>query len=194
MTDCSNGDVRDRLPDLLHDRLTADGRREVEAHLSGCDECRAELALLGAMRFTLRRAPAVDPAAIAAAIPPYRAPVRRGWGGWRAAAAVLLLAGGTSVAVLRSRDDTRSAVGAGDHAVVARRAESVVPVAGVAPADTPAAPAAARELALGTSVASDLDDRELSTLLSDLQSLDIVPSAEVENGAPVSPLQPPGTN
>src|SRR4051812_36595144 len=173
MTDCPNGDVRDLLPDLLHDRLAPDVRREVEAHVSGCDDCRAELALLGAMRSTLRRAPAVDVAAIAAAIPPYRAPARRSWGGWRAAAAVLLVAGGTSVAVLQSRDGAAPAVA--DSTV------AVLPTATVARIDTPAAAPAPRELAVATAVVSDLDDDELATLLADLQTLDAVPSADVEN-------------
>ena len=171
MTDCPNGDVRDLLPDLLHDRLSPAVRREVEAHVSGCDDCRAELALLGAMRSTLRRAPQVDVAAIAAAIPPYRAPARRAWAGWRAAAAVLLVAGGTSVAVLRSADSGRPVA----------TAEQVVQ-------------SGPRELALGTSAASDLDDDELATLLADLQTLDAVPSTDVENAAAVLPLQPTGTN
>lgn len=159
MTDCPDGDMRDLLPDLLHERLAPDVRREVESHVRGCDECRAELALLGEMRSALRRAPAVDAAAIAAAIPPYRAPARRGWGGWRAAAAiVVLVAGGTSVAVLQSRH------------------------------------AAPRELALGSPAVSDLDDGELSTLLAGLQTLDAVPSADVETIPAISPFQPTGTD
>jgi anti-sigma factor RsiW len=172
MTDCPNGEIRDLLPDLLHDRLPADVRREVEAHVRGCDDCRAELALLGAMRSSLRRAPAVDAAAIAAAIPAYRAPVRRSWGGWRAAAAIVVLAaGGTSVAVLQSRDGIQH---------VAR--------------DTAAVAQAPRELALGSSAVSDLDDSELSTLLNDLQSLDAVPSADVEYPAAISPVKPTGSD
>jgi anti-sigma factor RsiW len=190
MTDCPNGDVRDLLPDLLHDRLSPAVRREVEAHVSGCDDCRAELALLGAMRSTLRRAPAVDVAAIAAAIPPYRAPARRAWAGWRAAAAVLLVAGGTSVAVLRSHDVGIPAVGDSVGAVVARRADSSREVA-TAEQVIQSGP---RELALGTSAVSDLDDGELATLLADLQTLDAVPSTDVDNVAAVLPLQPMGTN
>jgi hypothetical protein len=169
MTDCPNGDVRDLLPDFLHDRLAPDVRREVEAHVSGCEDCRAELDLLRAMRSTLRRTPAVDVASIAAAIPPYRVPARRGRTGWRAAAAVLLVAGGTSVAVIKSRD--------------------AAPVIGA-----PAAVPAPRELALGSAAVSDLDDAELSTLLAGLQSLDAVPSTDVETAAPVSPVLPAGTN
>ena len=168
MTDCPNGDVRDLLPDLVHDRLTPDVRREVEAHVRACADCSQELALLRTMRTSLRRAPAVDVASLAAAIPPYRAPARRAWGGWRVAAAIMILAaGGTSVAVLGGRGD----------------------VAAVAPASV----FASRELAMGSGPISDLDDAELSTLLKDLATLDAVPSADVENGALVSPIEPAGT-
>ena len=192
MTDCPNGDVRDLLPDLLHDRLTPERRREVEAHLSGCNDCQAELALLRAMRSTLRRTPAVDVAAIAAAIPPYRAPSRRSWGRWRAAAAVLLVAGGTSVAVLRSRD-TSPAIGDTTVVVAARTADSMLPRGSATTSAASTAPAP-RELAIGGAAVSDLDDTELSTLLAGLQTLDAVPSTDVENTVAVSPLQPTGTN
>jgi anti-sigma factor RsiW len=191
MTDCPNGEIRDLLPDLLHDHLPMDVRREVEAHVGGCEECRAELALLGAMRSSLRRAPAVDAAAIAAAIPPYRAPVRRSWAGWRAAAAILVLAGGTSVAVLQSRSGIESSArDTTAAAVAARTSDSITPAAtpiASAPADAP------RELALGGSVVGDLDDGELSTLLEGLQTLGAVPAADVEYPAAITPLKPAGT-
>jgi anti-sigma factor RsiW len=193
MTDCPNGEVRDLLPDFLHDRLPPDVRREVEAHVAGCEECRAELALLGAMRSTLRRAPRVDVAAIAAAIPPYRAPARRSWGGWRAAAAVLLVAGGTSVAVLQSRDSVVEPVPDTTTAVAIRAADSVPTATSAPQVDTPAPAQASHELALGTAAVTDLDDGELSSLLSELSTLDALPSADVENAVAVSPL-PTGTN
>ena len=144
MTDCPNGEVRDLLPDLLHDRLAPAVRREVEAHVRDCADCQAELALLRAMRSSLRRAPAVDVAAIAAAIPPYRAAARRTWGGWRAAAAIAMLAaGGTSVAVLQRgatsvRDTATAAVVAGSNAaprapVSVATKDSAVPTATASP-------------------------------------------------------------
>jgi hypothetical protein len=47
----------------------------------------------------------------------------------------------------------------------------------------------ARELAVGGAV-GDLSDRELSMLLKGIQSLDVLPSAEVENNVPVTPVAP----
>src|SRR5829696_3688883 len=89
MIDCPNGDVRDLLPDFLHGRLDASRRTEVEQHLAGCEACRDELSLLRGLRATMDRGPRVRVDEVAAAIPPYRPPVRRSSAtAWRAAAAI----------------------------------------------------------------------------------------------------------
>jgi anti-sigma factor RsiW len=67
-TDCPNATMRDRLPDLLHDGLSASARAETERHLAECPSCAEELALLRAARRALAIAPSVDVARIAAAI------------------------------------------------------------------------------------------------------------------------------
>ena len=119
MTDCPDGAVRDLLPELVNDRLEPDVRRRVDAHVRDCADCQQEVELLRAMRVSLRRGPVVDARAIASAIPAYRAQ-RRAWGGWRAAAAVVLVAvGGTSVVVLQResggvRDTGMTAVSSAD--------------------------------------------------------------------------------
>jgi anti-sigma factor RsiW len=177
MNDCPNGDIRDLLPDLLHGRLGANERADVEAHLRDCADCRDELELLRSMRSALRRAPAVRVDRIVAGIPPYRAPMRqrsaRSWGGWRIAAAVTLLAaGGTSVIVAHNQD---------------RKPASVATV----PAP------AARELALGGGSIGELDDSELSALIDDVGTLDAVTPADVDNAAvagPIAPTTAGGTN
>ena len=197
MTDCPNGDVRDLLPDLLHDRLSPDVRRDVEGHVWTCADCTRELALLRAMRSSLRRVPAVNAAAIATAIPAYRAPVRRSWVGWRAAAAIMILAaGGTSVAVFG-----RSGVVVVDSAVGGptasaplvpepARSAPAAPIVAAAPATSRAA---TRELAMGSGVIGELNDGELSALLKDLETVDVIPSVDVENATAVSPIAPAGT-
>jgi hypothetical protein len=151
------------------------------------------------MRGTMRRAPAVDAEAIAAAIPPYRVPARRGWAmGWRAAAAVVaLLVGGTSIALLTGR-----APGAGEDVTQyvrsvpesRRDAETLVvpspsnvPAPAIeAPRSQPATAVANRELAMAGPSISDLSDRELSALVEGIESLDAVPSTEVDGEEPVS--------
>jgi len=102
MTDCPRADVRDLLPDLLHDTLDVASRAEVERHLTTCASCTQELELLRSLRSALSDAPAVDVTRIAAAVHAARtmAPVagheRRGatdWRhDWRVAAAILLVA------------------------------------------------------------------------------------------------------
>ena len=202
MNDCPNGDIRDLLPDLLHGRLDAGERAEVEAHLRDCELCREELALLRGMRAALRRAPAVDIDAIAASIPPYRAPARhvptRSWGGWRIAAAVTLLAAGcTSVVVARHGTDTSTdstrvvAVRSSDAASPAATVTSVTPTESPdATAATSSGTPAPRELALAGGSIGDLDDSELAALIDDIGSLNAVTPADVDNAAPVSPIAP----
>ena len=36
MNDCPNAEIRDRLPDLLHDRLDPSARAAVTAHVATC--------------------------------------------------------------------------------------------------------------------------------------------------------------
>ena len=191
MTDCPNGEIRDLLPDLVNERLTTERRREVDAHVRGCADCQEEVALLRTMRTALRRAPTVDAGAIAASIPAYRAPVRHAWGGWRAAAAaiVVLVVGGTSVAVFQRERAVEPSVQSAPSVVAVREPVDVPPAA------QPAAPEpAARELALGSASVSELDDSELSALLADLETLDVLPPADVENAAVVSAGVTTGTN
>jgi anti-sigma factor RsiW len=213
MNDCPNADVRDLLPDLLHDRLDEATRAVVESHLQGCADCRAELALLRDVRASLRSTPALNLTAIAAAIPPHRAPAQRSCVGWRTAAAVtLLVAGGSSLLVMqRGQAVPRDSVAAGPVAVVhvptppVTRIESstvaVTPPLAERPAaqrpstpvpDAPrvvATPTASRELAMGGGTLNDLSDRELASLLKDIDSLDALPSTDVES-VPISPIAP----
>ena len=202
MTDCSNGDIRDLLPDLLHGRLDASERARVEHHVSSCDACRAELALLSELRSTMRRVPAIDTAKISASIPAYRPPVRQTrWSGLRAAAAIAAIAiGGTSIALVGR--ELQPASRPGDVAVApepVRRAnapesrsigrEATVP----APIPAPAPRLPSREAVPATSAAEpvslamtggaigELSDRELSTLLDEIDTLDALPSEDVES-------------
>jgi len=208
MTDCTNGEMRDLLPDLLHGRLEAAERAEVESHLRSCEDCREELELLRNMRSALRRAPAVDVDSVVAGITPYRAPLERvpsrSWGGWRVAAAVTLLAaGGTSVVVARhegpAREDSARVVALKTSDSVLGPAQGqAAPAQAATTTGSPTVSAAApRELALAGGTIGDLDDKELSTLIDDIGSLDAVTPVDVDNGAaagPIAPTSPSGTN
>jgi hypothetical protein len=50
MADCTRDDIRDLLPDLVHDQLGPAERARVEQHLAECADCTAELRLIGSLR------------------------------------------------------------------------------------------------------------------------------------------------
>src|SRR4051812_32594020 len=117
MNDCTNAEMRDQLPDLLHERLELSARANLMAHVGDCIDCRDELQLLRDVQAMIaRQTPRVDVNYIVGALPkapvvgvtPLRAPRgvehrRPMWADWRVAAAVtLLLAGGGSFALMNS--------------------------------------------------------------------------------------------
>jgi len=188
MTDCPNVVMRERLPELLHDALNASDRAEVEAHLTECADCAAELGVLRSAHRVLSavRVPAIDAASIVAALPRPMAPhaartvARRSRMVFRIAAAVSFISlGGISVAVARSffGDVTPTSV----DSLLAGRGESlqaVSPVAGAAEAALQAS-AAVPVLTMHPSVGA-LDDADLAALLDELDQLEATPLAEPE--------------
>lgn len=205
MNDCPNADIRDQLPDLLHERLDVSMRAAVMAHVDACVDCRAELELLRSVHEMLvSRTPRVDINYVVNALPkraaqPVRvAPRRRVWSDWRIAAAVTVLAvGGGSFAVLRQSATPTIA----DSAYTSSR---VAPSLGSQPRDTgttlkpAAAPSAVAirestpnpqqivasaddQSGLATSARlTDLNERELKALLSEIDQLQAVPITEPE--------------
>ena len=204
MIDCPNGDVRDLRPDYLHDRLDSSVRASVERHLAECAACRDELALLRDLRGTLRRAPRIDVAAVAAAIPAYQPPARKSSArSWRIAAAIAAIAvGGTSIALVHRMTqpaqvaqrpaaaptrEVPAVIGPTTAPSVASRA-TTPPESQPTPLLAHAAPSAktdpvprGEELAVAGGTISDLSDSELSDLIGDLDSLDALPSTDVES-------------
>jgi anti-sigma factor RsiW len=198
MNDCPNAEMRDLLPDLLHDRLTASVRAEVTAHVAGCTDCREELELIrGLHGVVLLKAPRVDVAFVVNALPkpPQRdvkpiAARRRTWADWRIAAAITLIAaGGSSVALLNRAPTVADSVAVG--AVV-----SQAPVDSQTGSATPApvTPAPAHTVAQTSAVAqndepaelgtggrlSDLDDAQLKSLIDEIGKMKAVPITEPE--------------
>ena len=193
MTDCPNAEMRDLLPDLLHERLDPSARAAVMAHVAKCAECRAELALMREARIALTSdMRIVDVAAIASAvIAQTSAPVvyelprqRRAqrWIDWRIAASIALVAvGAASFAAIRARQSAPArvepiapqvALDTPKATVVAKTPESVTP------AMTPT-PAAAAELSAAGGV-SDLSEDDLRALVDDLDSIAAEPATDPE--------------
>jgi hypothetical protein len=209
MHDCPNAEIRDQLPDLIHERLEMSVRVVVVAHVAGCTDCQEELALLRSVREALAaQAPRVDVAFVVNALPkPPRVTVRerpvRRWADWRIAAAVTFLAvGGSSIALVthaNRADFTDSSLGRN----VANAASSATNV-GVTPrSTTPAAtvgqpvgqPTATMSSPSATSVAppSDADAEgvvdarlsgltagQLKALLGEIDQLEALPVTEPE--------------
>lgn len=69
MTDCSNAEIRDLLPDYVHDQLSVTDLARVEQHLKSCAECTDELALLQAVFDSRPNVAPVNIAAIVASLP-----------------------------------------------------------------------------------------------------------------------------
>ena len=171
MTDCPNVEIRELLPAYMHGTLPVAHRSRVKGHLAECGDCAAELAALEAVRAAFAGVPAVDTAAIVAALPrptPVRRAAPRSWRGSQAlqiAAAVSFIAlGGISLAVARS-----FFTGEAPSAQV----DSVGLVD-----STPATGVAGTPVISFAGGVGDLQDEELEWLLSAIESLEALPSAE----------------
>jgi hypothetical protein len=68
MTDCSEAEIRDQLPDLAAGNLSDADAAVVEAHVASCANCTEELALLRVVRMVRPQPVALNVTAIAARI------------------------------------------------------------------------------------------------------------------------------
>jgi anti-sigma factor RsiW len=180
MRDCPNAAMRERLPDLTHDRLPASSRAEVLAHLETCADCRAELALIERVRVA-SSAPRVDTDRIVSALPAYR-PASGGRRRLeltllRVAAIIVLVAGGAWLLL--------DSPGAPDPALtppIVSAPAVQVPTGSttqVAVRSNPSAPRAAEELAVGE-MFDDLTDGELQALLEAFGTVEALTPVETE--------------
>jgi hypothetical protein len=210
MTDCPNAEIRDRLPDLLHDRLDAATRAAVMAHVDGCEDCREELELLrGVRKAIVAGTPRLNLSDIVYALPkPHAAdaPVRRRVPrvDWRLAAAVTLLVAGASSLTLLSRGDSRrlNPVDSSVVAVAPTTAPIALPSAGAesttsapvtnatskvvvpAPSQAVASADVPDNVAIDEGPAaarlSGLNTSQLKALLSDIDQMQAVPVSDPE--------------
>ena len=210
MNDCPNADIRDQLPDLLHERLDVSMRAAVMAHVDACVDCRAELELLRSVHEMLvSRTPRVDinyvvnalpkPMAATRAQPARLAPRRRVWSDWRIAAAVTVLAvGGGSFALLRQgvnppTADTMLAQTSPVGSAATPSRDSVTVATPSRVADASSAPSGSTSVARGAAASADeqaglattarladLNERQLQALLDQIDQLQAVPITEPE--------------
>jgi hypothetical protein len=208
MSECSRPEIRDRLPDLIHERLDAATRADVMGHLASCATCGAELELLRAAHAALvARTPRVDVAKIVGALPkppqatspnviPLR-PRRRWTTDWKIAAAITVIAvgGGTfavtrqgtspalapdSVSVPPVKASPRSDSARSTAPVLIADSQSAKPSRAVATASPP--PSSTQETASleMTGRLGELSDAQLEALLRDIDKMQAVPITEPE--------------
>jgi hypothetical protein len=160
MTDCSNLEMREWLPELVNGRLAAALLVEVRTHVESCVACQGEVQILerarGVFLFTT---PRIDTARIVALLP--GAPVARGISfDWRIAASILVLAvGGGSAALMyghRASPQVTDTIAFG----------------------APTTEASSSELSIAGDL-SGLSDDQLRTLVGRVESIESLPAAEV---------------
>ena len=181
MSDCTNVEMRESLPELLHGQLSGAARAQLEAHLASCSDCRAELELLQTARASIAAmAPgAIDTRAIVAALPRPRArwapAAVQSRSAWRIAAAVTVIAlGGLSLNVVRQYSDGR-VFAVSDST----RDGAPAPDDLVASADTPVTGTGRPGVTGGVGV-TDLADEDLEALIGALDQLEAAPHVDPE--------------
>lgn len=190
MTDCPNSVMRDQLPDFVHGRLSAADASSVDAHLAGCEDCRAEVALLGQARVALSLGvPRIDVASVVAALRAprvIRRPAPRQFavaGAWKyAAAAALVLAAGSSVLWHRGPGGTAQRVADSSSAVTVPESTASV---------SPASGQSVDGITFGGGL-SDLSLDDLQSLLGQLDSVKTLPSTNPESMTPIIAMKEGG--
>lgn len=191
LRDCENAEMRDRLPELMHGRLTGPERESVAAHVAACADCTAEMALLERTRAELAVRPAVDIPRIISALPRavpaasrQRVPLHRRSAMRLAASVAFIVVAGSALAVALGRDEVGVGSWSGGVAAVSpsdSTGDAKTPAHDSEPRTVAAAPARAtngsRGMSLGGGVA-DLSEGEMESLLAALESFDGVPAVE----------------
>jgi anti-sigma factor RsiW len=191
MNECTDKETREMLPDLLHGALGADAMERAEAHLATCEECRAELQVLRAVKSAAVFAPTIDVDRVVRRIPPYstivpavEAPARTRLVSWLVAAGIAIAAVGVGSMLVSRQDASTSATSV---TATLPSANKIEPRPAPAASKTPDASASS-----GTAVASrphthalalaadveGLSDGNLVQLMNDMNRFDALPATE----------------
>ena len=196
MTKCTDSNIQEMLPDLLH-RTLADGERvRVEEHLATCESCQEDLDVLRTVKNAAVFAPSIDVDRVVRQIPPYQTivpeterpatkrPMTTRMVSWLVAASLAVVAVGGGSILLQSNGSPASsspgsrkvlsAVAKSPEGTKTGAAESlVVP-------RQPAQPSvAARPHALALAAEADgLSDGGLVQLMNDMDGFDALPGSE----------------
>ena len=192
MTDCSNVEVREQLPDLVSGMLSREATGRVEEHVSNCADCAYELAILRTVYSARPKAGSIDVASIVAALPRPADVTRNrrnmGWQRWRVAAALAtIVLGGVSWQFVRYGFLSPNAKPHGDSAlqVASDSLGSKFDTSLLAINSDDA-----RQVTVSFGGLGDYTDEELQQILDRLENWDGAPSTEPLTVAS-SPLLPP---
>jgi anti-sigma factor RsiW len=199
MNKCTDSNIQEMLPDLLHGTLPANARERVEAHLATCDECREDVEILRTVKTAAVFAPRIDVDRVVRQIPPYRAivppterPATTRMVSWLVAAAlaVVVVGGGSLVLMRPTAGNVQPPVASTQLPPRPTPAESISVAPGVRNGGTPVKTAVAtasprpRALALAANV-DDLSDGDLVQLMNDMSRFDALPASEPDPVIPV---------
>jgi anti-sigma factor RsiW len=188
MNKCTDSDIQEMLPDLLHNALPGDAKKRVEAHLATCESCQEELDIIRTVKDAAIFAPSINVDRVVRQIPPYRTivpaieqPARTRMVSWLVAAGVALavVGGGSAIVMRQISNETGSAV-----ATAPTSPRVTIPAAAATPepivraiASPTTTPSPTHALALVTDVDA-LSDRNLVQLMNDMDRFDALPNAE----------------
>lgn len=210
MTDCSNAEMRDLLPDLASGRLSPADRARVQQHVDECADCAAELSIIRTARALSPATVPIDVARIVAKLPKaavVSAPRSRSFGLWRMAATLgVIIAGGWSVVMIRSGGLSTMNAGRADSAqmvsgdtvkdsglVIASSTTGATTSATTTASTAPASSSASKGTAVSFGDLGDYTDDELEKLLDRLDKWDGSTSTETVTTNPILPVNRGGT-
>jgi hypothetical protein len=191
MNKCTEIEIQEMLPDVLHGSLDGRERARLEAHLLTCESCREDLDVLRAVKSAAIFAPAIDVDRVVRQIPPYATilpgvekPGRTRVVQWLVAAAVVLgvVGGGSLVLSKQIRTSQPPVAAIVPESIRIAKAPKVddsslpVPSPKITEVSATSRPQA---LALSTDV-DNLSDGNLVQLMNEMDKFDALPAAEPE--------------
>lgn len=192
MNKCTDSDIQEMLPDLLHDTLRSDAKKRVEAHLATCETCQDELEVIRIVKNAAIFAPSISVDRVVRQIVPYRTivpaieqPARTRTFSWLVAAGLALaVVGGGSLLATRQSATTAVASGGSVMSIPSsvKAAENASAEARPVPRvdrGTPTTTAPQHALALAADV-DGLSDGNLVQLMNDMNDFDALPPSEPE--------------
>jgi hypothetical protein len=201
MNKCTDGDIQELLPDLLHRALADDERLRVEEHLATCENCQEDLDVLRTVKNAAIFAPSIDVDRVVRQIPPYRTivpaadrpalpaterPARTRVVSWLVAASlVLVVAAGGSILFQSNGRPTANSPRFGPASIqIAKTPEPAKPSSAesiVAPKSVEPTIVAPRTHAFALAADADgLSDGSLVQLMNDMDSFDALPGSEAD--------------